>query len=139
MESLLSPLQNHLYPSHTPQALSVSLSPSFAFLWHPGLTSVLAQITLFCNHCLTICPIPWTMNFLSGDHMLLSSLASGPDSEEKFNICQVKGHMRGSPVVHWVKEATLSLLWRRFDPWSRHFHMTWEWPKKGSSHCGSGG
>ena len=29
-----------------------------------------------------------------------------------------------------VKDLVLSLLWLRFDPWPRHFHVPWTWPKK---------
>ena len=35
-------------------------------------------------------------------------------------------------MAHWVKGPLSSLLWCRFDPWSRNFHMSWAWPKKGS-------
>ena len=39
-----------------------------------------------------------------------------------------------SLVAQQVKDPVLSLmwlrllLWHRFDPWSRHFHMPWVWP-----------
>ena len=32
-------------------------------------------------------------------------------------------------VVQQVKALLLSLLWRRFDPWPRNFHMPQVWPK----------
>lgn len=79
-------IQTYLYPSVpslTLQALSVSS-------WHPGLTPVTTLVAPFYNHWLTICPIHWTVNFLSGDHILFSPLAPRLDSEEKFNICLVK-------------------------------------------------
>ena len=39
-------------------------------------------------------------------------------------------------MAQWVKDLVLSLLWRRFDPWPRNFHMSRAWPKKmsGSYH-----
>ena len=33
-------------------------------------------------------------------------------------------------VPWWLKDLVLSLLWRRFNPWSRNFCMLWAWPKK---------
>ena len=41
-----------------------------------------------------------------------------------------------SLVAQWVKDPALSLqwlcslLWRRFSPWPRNFHMPWAWLKK---------
>ena len=41
-----------------------------------------------------------------------------------------------SPVAQWVKDPVLSLLWLgsllwcRFDPWTRNFCILWAWPKK---------
>ena len=31
-----------------------------------------------------------------------------------------------------VKDLALSLMRLRFDPWSRNFHMSQAWPKKGA-------
>ena len=33
-------------------------------------------------------------------------------------------------MVERLKDPALSLLWHRFDPWPRSFHMPWNWPKK---------
>ena len=41
-------------------------------------------------------------------------------------------------MAQWVKDLVLSLLqlglllWCRFDPWQRNFHMPWAWPSKKS-------
>ena len=43
---------------------------------------------------------------------------------------------RNSFLVQWVKDLVLSmqqlglLLWHKFDPWPRNFHMPQVWPKK---------
>ena len=38
------------------------------------------------------------------------------------------GGLQRSLVMQWV--GNLVLLWCRFDPWSRNFHLLWVWPKK---------
>ena len=39
-------------------------------------------------------------------------------------------------MAQWVNDPALSLqrlgslLWHRFDPWPRNFHMPWAWPER---------
>ena len=46
-----------------------------------------------------------------------------------------------SLVVQWIKDLVLSLLWlrlllwHRFNPWPRNFHMPWMHPKRKKSSC----
>lgn len=32
-----------------------------------------------------------------------------------------------------VRDSALSLLWFRFNPWPRNFHVLWAWPKRNST------
>ena len=33
-------------------------------------------------------------------------------------------------MAQWFEDPLFSLLWHRFDPWSRNFPLPWVWPKK---------
>ena len=42
---------------------------------------------------------------------------------------QEKRSIWSSLMVLWVKDPALSLLWCKFDPWSKNFRMLWAWSK----------
>ena len=54
----------------------------------------------------------------------------------RLNQEETENMNRSSLLVQLVKNPSLSLqqlrslLWRRFDPWSRNFHMPQAWEKK---------
>ena len=57
-------------------------------------------------------------------------------SELTFYLEGTNHHISSSLMAQWDKESVLSplclglLLWYRFSPWPRNFHMPWTWPKK---------
>ena len=45
-----------------------------------------------------------------------------------FNLTYLKYYFRSSLVAQGIKDPSLSLLWLRFGPWPRNFHMMWMQP-----------
>ena len=48
----------------------------------------------------------------------------------KGRIIGMENRSWSSLVVQWVEDLVVVLLQHRFDPWPRHFHMLWAWPKR---------
>ena len=53
-----------------------------------------------------------------------------PQKDKKKKKKKKKAEARSFLVHQRVKDLVLLLLWRRFDPWPRNFHMWWLQPKK---------